>query len=89
MHLPLIEIEGIGPLALPLVPVQAAQLIAAAERAPYGRGVDTLVRLDLRCADVSAVAWAAFYADCDFHLTLLRIEESGAAQYNDSAGPRC
>jgi hypothetical protein len=161
LHLPLIEVEGIGPIALPLLPAQAAQLVAAAERAPYGRGADTLVdtsvrrtwqigadrvriqgrhwpamldgiveraamglgagvgveaelykllvydegsfflkhrdtekspgmfgtlivalpslhaggelvirhhgreaRLDLRCADVSAVAWAAFYADC-------------------------
>ncbi len=48
MHLPLIEVEGVGPIALPLLPAQAALLIATAERAPYGRGgetrVDTAVR---------------------------------------------
>lgn len=31
---------------------------------------------------------AAGGAGCDLHLALLRIEESGAAEYNDSAGPR-
>jgi hypothetical protein len=34
LHLPQIEVEGIGPMALPLLPAQAAQRIAAAERAP-------------------------------------------------------
>ena len=48
LHLPLIEVEGIGPIALPLLPAQAAQLIAAAERAPYGRGADTLVDTSVR-----------------------------------------
>jgi predicted 2-oxoglutarate/Fe(II)-dependent dioxygenase YbiX len=43
MHLPLIEVDGVGPIALPLLPTQAAQLIASAERAPYGRGGQTLV----------------------------------------------
>ena len=43
LHVPLIEVEGIGPIALPLLSTQAAQLIALAERAPYGRGADTLV----------------------------------------------
>lgn len=48
MHVPLIEVEGIGPIALPLLPAQAAQLIAVAERAPYGRGADTLVDTAVR-----------------------------------------
>ncbi len=48
LHVPLIEVEGIGPIALPLLPAQAAQLIAAAERAPYGRGADTLVDTTVR-----------------------------------------
>src|SRR4051794_40563397 len=39
---PRLEVEGVGPIALPLLPVQAEQLIATAERAPYGRGEDTL-----------------------------------------------
>jgi hypothetical protein len=48
LHVPLIEVEGIGPIALPLLPAHAAQLIAAAERAPYGRGADTLVDTSVR-----------------------------------------
>lgn len=39
---PQFAVEGVGPLALPLLPVQAAALIAVAERAPYGRGPETL-----------------------------------------------
>ncbi len=48
MHLPLIEVGGVGPIALPLLPAQAAQLIAAAERAPYGRGGETLIDTAVR-----------------------------------------
>ena len=40
---PRLEVAGVGPIALPLLPVQAQQLMAVAERAPYGRGEDTLV----------------------------------------------
>jgi hypothetical protein len=42
MAVPRLDIEGVGPIALPLLPVQAEQLIATAERAPYGRGEETL-----------------------------------------------
>jgi predicted 2-oxoglutarate/Fe(II)-dependent dioxygenase YbiX len=45
---PRIEVEGVGPIALPLLPVQAEQLIAAAEQAPHGRGADTLVDTAVR-----------------------------------------
>ena len=48
LHVPLIEVAGAGPIALPLLPAQAAQLIAVAERAPYGRGGDTLVDTAVR-----------------------------------------
>jgi predicted 2-oxoglutarate/Fe(II)-dependent dioxygenase YbiX len=48
MHLPLIEVDGVGPIALPLLPTQAAQLIATAECAPYGRGGETLVDTAVR-----------------------------------------
>src|SRR6516225_3932548 len=41
--MPRIEVEAVGPIALPLLPAQAKQLIKAATRAPYGRGSDTLV----------------------------------------------
>jgi hypothetical protein len=40
---PSLHVEGVGPIALPLLPAQAASLIAAAEPAPYGRGQETLV----------------------------------------------
>jgi hypothetical protein len=39
---PLLTVDGVGPLALPLLPVQAEQLVAVAEPAPYGRGEDTV-----------------------------------------------
>jgi hypothetical protein len=48
MLAPGLSVEGIGPIALPLLPVQAEQLIAAAERAPYGRGEDTLTDIAVR-----------------------------------------
>ncbi|MDR3533634.1 MAG: 2OG-Fe(II) oxygenase [Rhodopila sp.] len=48
MRAPGLAVEGIGPIALPLLPVQAEQLIAAAERAPYGRGADTLTDVTVR-----------------------------------------
>jgi len=40
---PLLEIEGVGPVALPLLPEQAGRIIAVAEAAPYGRGEETVV----------------------------------------------
>ncbi|CAK0776650.1 2OG-Fe(II) oxygenase [uncultured Gammaproteobacteria bacterium] len=40
---PQLEIEGVGPIALPLLPVQAQQVIAVAEAAPYGRGPQTIL----------------------------------------------
>jgi len=45
---PRLEVEGVGPIALPLLKVQAEQLIAIAERAPYGRGEETLVNTEVR-----------------------------------------
>src|SRR2546421_4797464 len=48
VYAPGLEVEGVGPIALPLLPSQAAQLIAAAERAPYGRGEETLVDTAVR-----------------------------------------
>ena len=35
---PRIEVDGVGLIALPLLPAQAKQLIKAATRAPFGRG---------------------------------------------------
>ena len=39
---PRLEVDGVGPVALPLLQVQAEALMAAAERAPYGRGEETV-----------------------------------------------
>jgi predicted 2-oxoglutarate/Fe(II)-dependent dioxygenase YbiX len=39
---------GVGPIALPLLPVQAQQLIAVTEQAPYGQGEATLVDTQVR-----------------------------------------
>ncbi|MFL5256300.1 MAG: 2OG-Fe(II) oxygenase [Rhodopila sp.] len=43
LRTPSLRVDGVGPLALPLLPAQAAHLAAVAEPAPYGRGEQTLV----------------------------------------------
>jgi predicted 2-oxoglutarate/Fe(II)-dependent dioxygenase YbiX len=48
IHPSRLEVEGVGPIALPLLPAQAEQIIAVAERAPYGRGTETLIDTDVR-----------------------------------------
>lgn len=48
LFMPRIEVEGVGPLSLPLPLTQAEQLIAHAVRAPYGRGEDTVVDMNVR-----------------------------------------
>ena len=45
---PRLEVEGVGPIALPLLPAQGKRLIKAAARAPYGRGADTIVDMKVR-----------------------------------------
>jgi len=45
---PSLSVDGVGPIALPLLPAQAEQLVAVAERAPYGRGPDTLIDTSVR-----------------------------------------
>lgn len=45
---PALSVDGVGPIALPLLPAQAAQLVAVAERAPYGRGAETIVDTAVR-----------------------------------------
>ena len=46
---PLLEVERVGPVALPLLPIQAKELIGVADPAPYGRGEQTGACL-CRCA---------------------------------------
>jgi predicted 2-oxoglutarate/Fe(II)-dependent dioxygenase YbiX len=48
LQTPRLAVDGVGQIAFPLLPVQAEQLIAAAERAPYGRGEATIVDTDVR-----------------------------------------
>src|SRR5215468_10632651 len=45
---PRLMVDGVGQIALPLLPAQAAQLIALAELAPYGRGAATIVDTSVR-----------------------------------------
>lgn len=45
---PGIHIDGFGPLSLPVLPDQAARLIAAATPAPFGRGEDTVIDTEVR-----------------------------------------
>jgi predicted 2-oxoglutarate/Fe(II)-dependent dioxygenase YbiX len=45
---PRLTVDGVGQIALPLLPVQGEQLIALAERAPYGRGAETTVDTSVR-----------------------------------------
>ena len=45
---PSLEVDGVGRVALPLLQVQAEQLIAVADRAPYGRGAETIVDASVR-----------------------------------------
>ena len=68
---PRLEVTGVGPIALPLLPVQAQQLTAMAEQAPYGRGeatlVDTTVRrtwqIDPERVQISGRHWERALAD--------------------------
>ncbi len=48
LQTPRLTVDGVGQIALPLLPAQAEQLIGAAERAPYGRGGTTIVDTSVR-----------------------------------------
>ncbi|MFM8333317.1 MAG: 2OG-Fe(II) oxygenase [Candidatus Methylumidiphilus sp.] len=48
IYAPSLQVEGVGPVALPLLPLQAEQLVAVAERAPYGKGEETLIDTEVR-----------------------------------------
>jgi hypothetical protein len=45
---PRLEVEGVGQVGLPLLAVQAEQRVATADRAPYGRGTETIVDTSVR-----------------------------------------
>jgi predicted 2-oxoglutarate/Fe(II)-dependent dioxygenase YbiX len=48
MFAPNLEVVGVGRISLPLLPMQAEQLVAVANRAPYGRGEETVVDTNVR-----------------------------------------
>ena len=45
---PSLEVQGVGGVALPLLPIQAEQLIAVADPAPFGRGQETIIDTAVR-----------------------------------------
>ena len=46
--MPRLEVEGVGMVSFPVPEAQARALIEAAERAPYGKGPETLVDASVR-----------------------------------------
>ena len=68
--MPRLEVEGAGMLSVPVPEAQVRALIAAAERAPYGKGPDTLVDTSVRdCWQIgpkrirlAGGAWAGTFA---------------------------
>jgi hypothetical protein len=66
LPMPMVQVDGVGLLSFPLPQAQMAALIAAAERAPYGRGqqtvLDTSVRqvwqIDAARVRISGKSWA-------------------------------
>src|SRR4051794_1095660 len=67
---PLLEVEGVGVVALPLLYTPAELGFAAL------KGADAAV--------AGVLGAAARDAGCDLHLALLTVEESGAAEYVDT-----
>jgi hypothetical protein len=48
IFMPAIDVEGVGRIAIPLLPAQAERLVAIADPAPYGRGAETIIDRDVR-----------------------------------------
>lgn len=48
IFMPTIDVDGVGRIAFPILPVQAERLAAIAEAAPYGRGEETVVDREIR-----------------------------------------
>ena len=48
LPMPMVQVDGVGLLSFPLPQAQIAALIAVAERAPYGRGEQTVVDTSVR-----------------------------------------
>ena len=48
IFMPTVDVDGVGRIAFPLLPVQAERLVAIAQAAPYGRGAQTVVDREVR-----------------------------------------
>ncbi|MGB8401843.1 2OG-Fe(II) oxygenase [Bradyrhizobium sp.] len=48
IFMPAIDVDGVGRIAFPILPVQAERLVAIAEAAPHGRGKETVVDREVR-----------------------------------------
>ena len=48
LPLPRLEVDGVGSVALPLLPAQAKALIKVASRAPFGKGAETFIDMAVR-----------------------------------------
>ncbi|HEY6341199.1 MAG TPA: 2OG-Fe(II) oxygenase [Bryobacteraceae bacterium] len=65
--MPRVEITGVGPLSFPLPKAQIAALVRRAERAPYGKGENTIVDTSVRNVwqiapsqvEISGKSWGA------------------------------
>ncbi len=69
--MPRIEVDTTGVLAFPLQPAQAQALVSLAERAPYGKGEETIVDQEVRdcwqiapeALTIGGVSWGATFSD--------------------------
>src|ERR1700719_4095755 len=48
VFMPAIDVDGVGRIAFPILPMQVERLVAIAEPAPYGRGKETVLDRDVR-----------------------------------------
>ncbi len=55
MPMPRVEVDGAGTLSFPVPDAQIAALVRRAQRAPYGRGEETIVDTSIRNVWVNAV----------------------------------
>jgi hypothetical protein len=48
IFMPTIDVDGVGRMAFPILPIQGEQLVAIAKAAPFGRGEATVVDREVR-----------------------------------------
>ena len=70
-----IEVNGIGPLAFPMLEVQAKELIKIAKKAPFGKGSDTIYDENVR------KTWEIEASDISFKMNSWQKFLSAAMEY--------